>query len=501
MAAICAAIFIFYPAIFALFRRWQEPVSYFDHAVFIPFVCIWMFFRSREKASQNRSGKLLPRTAFVLLLFALLLEFFGSAQQITFLQGAALVLWIWASVFWFGGTRSLKIYRWPLAYLTLLIPIPTFFMASLTLRMRELSTTLAAGCLHFAMAVFRLPFARLGNELLFANHRVTIVDACSGMNTLLTVIAVGMVLVYIETSRIKAWLITALLIPTAILANLIRILVICFFVAINQEYFAFESGHTLIGLTTVGIAFCILAFGIRLPQKWELKRITPSVQLAQKFSDSIEYSHFRLLTFTVLLICGALLSFRVQNSAAPIAGPKPHALPHFNPSMWKSTELPMDETTYDIIGTRDAHMFRFENAAPAIPVFLYWVHSQNSRKIGHPPELCYQSDAYDIIEKTQIKTGVNGRMIPMNRLLVKRGDDRLLVYYWYRIGGVETASYLEQQLRWAGNQLKYFAFINGNQEGTMIRVSTEIEKNILDSDAIHSADIRLKNWIFDEDPI
>jgi EpsI family protein len=514
MAALCAAIFIFYPSLLALFHRWLEPVSYFDHAIFVPFVCLWMYSRSRKETPRTPGlSSLFSVPSFAFLLFALLLQFFGAAHQ-----GAGVVLSIWAAVLWFGGTPSFKAHRWALLYLLLLIPIPTFFMAQLTLGMRELSTTLSAAALHAIMSLFGLPFARLGNELDFGNHQVTIVDACSGTNTLLMVIAVGMLLVYLESSRLRGWLITLLLVPTAIVANLIRILVLCLFVALGKEEFAFGSGHALIGLTTVGMAVAILAFGVRLPKSWEArwneKFPPPAVSeknQAENNPTPTEQSRFefRLRTLTVLFVFGALIALRIESSESLDTVAKKQSLPQVSFSNWRTTELPMDETTYDIIGTRDAHMYRFDPVPSLVdptaakktplPIYFYWVHSDNSRKIGHPPELCYQADAYEILTKTQTQIEINGRTLPINRLVVKRDNYSLLVYYWYRIDGVETASYLEQQFRAVWNQLKHFAFLGGNREGTMIRLSTEIDNHISNAAATSDAESRLKNWIIEQD--
>jgi EpsI family protein len=511
MAAGCAAIFIFYPALVALFLRWQEPVSYFDHAIFVPFVCAWMASRTRESLRTSVPAAPRPYLAFFLMLFALGFQFFGVIQQITFLQGAALVLAIWAAVLWFGGIGIFKAYRWPLFYLCLLIPVPTFFMAELTLGMRELSTVLATASLQVITAILGLPFERVGNQLSFGGHQVTIVDACSGMNTLLTVIAVGAVLIYLERSRLNAWLMTLSLIPTAILANLFRILVLCLFVGLNQGTFAFSiTGHAIIGVTTVGLAIAVLAFGIRAPGKWEKKFFAkrtqttsanaPDLKPTQRTNENLAP---RLAVFTALLVCTALVSAKFQSSSKIPASGKKESLPQLNLPSWQSKKIPMDEQTYDVVGTHDAYMFQFDPLAVSpkpFPVYLYWVHSENSRKIGHPPELCYRGDSYEILQKTQEQIRVENRSIPINRLVVERGNYRLLVYYWYRIGGVETASYLEQQLRWAWNQIKHSQGIQeATQEGTMIRVSTEIENQQPESAALAAAKSRLENWISEED--
>jgi EpsI family protein len=509
--AIGAATLVFYPAFLALLERWQEPLSYFDHGIFVPFVCLWMAWR--EYSTQNKTDLSMesgtnPYLGLSLALLGLVFQLIGSAQQVTFLQGAAIVITVWAVVLLFVGKRVFGLYRWPLLYLLLLIPIPTFFMAQLTLGMRELSTSLASGTLHGVMAILGQPYARVGNVLSFAGNQVTIVDACSGMNTLITVIAIGMILVYLETSRLKSWITVALLIPTAILANLIRILVICFFVAIGQGVFAFGSGHAAIGVSTVGAALAVLAFGIHPPKKWEerwgQKSSNPLNEKQEPASSENELVSrslgLPLSIFTASLIGAAILSVQIQKRTSFAQASPQQQLPNLNLAEWKSTEIPMDQETYDIVGTRDAHMFRFDQAQSP-PVFLYWLHSENSRKIGHPPELCYRGESYNITDRSEKQLSVNGRTIPVIQLFVQRGNYYLLVYYWYRIGGVETSSYLKQQIHWAWNQVKHLGLSNEGTEGEMIRISTQVDPNLPHDQAMSTAAERLQKWVTEEDSL
>ncbi len=503
VAALIAATFIFYPTFSALYMRWLEPVSFYDHAILVPFVSIWMAWRTytANPGSTQKSTHRYPALFFIFS--ALFLHLLGASQQITVLQGAALVLWIWSSVIWLGGVEGFKRYRWALLYLLLLIPIPSFFMSQLTYGMRELSATLAGWTLHGIMAILGLPYSRVGNVLHFAQHKVTIVDACSGMNTLITVIAIGWVLIYMETSRVKSWVIAFLLVPTAILTNLMRILAICAFVAAGWGEFAFGAGHSGIGIVTVGASLLFLALGVRIPLKWDQPtKKSEKIEAIESSSPEpqVGHSRSRTLVFLGVLIFFAILSIQIRRQADFVAvSQETDTTAQFNIPGWKTTELKVDATTFDVVGTRDARMFRFESLLSTAPVFLYRVHSPDSRKIGHPPELCYRAEHYEILARTPTTLQVNGRTLPIVQMIVRRGNYALLVYYWYRMGGVETSSYLEHQLRWSWNQIKKLAFVAAPTDGTMIRVATEIRTNSPVERSFLDAKKRLESWISDQD--
>jgi len=457
-----------------------------------------MALRVRDGGKARDTDSLSKKLATLLLAFlALVLHLLGNREHITVLQGGALVLGIWTSVFWLGGTAALRAYIWPLSYLLLLVPIPTFFMAQLTLGMRELSTTLAAWVLQGVMAAMQLPFARVGNQLHFGSHTVTIVDACSGMNTLLSVIATGLLLAYLEKSRLRAWLTGAMLVPAAILANLFRILLICLLVSLGQSAWAFGPGHDWIGVGTVGLALVVLAFGIWVPKKWENSWNTPkrSKEAAHPFGWYPE--PWRWPSLTGVLVLAAALTLLLPGSPPLADNGHTTSLPQGISSQvagWTTTELPLDPSTFDIVGTRNAHMLKFEQPNHP-PIFLYYLSAADSRKIGHPPELCFKADGYEVLERRSSAIHLPARDIPAIRLQVRRGDYQLLVFYWYQIGGVPTASYLGQQWSWLWTHLKGLTHTSESREASLVRISTKIEGSLPEPAAVAAAEQRLMAWL------
>ncbi|MBL7716947.1 MAG: exosortase [Bdellovibrionales bacterium] len=513
MAAIATAFF-FIPGLQALVVRSQEAVSYYDHAIYVPFAAAWMAWNERKRTESRVSFKPFPKWALIAaLVFILLLQLLGSAQQITVIQGAALVLWFWWVVLWFGGRETFYHYRFPLFYLLLLVPIPGFFVAQMTLGLRELGTILAATIIDYTTLAMGVSFSHIGNQIHFGNHSVTIVDACSGMNTLFTVLTIGFVLIYLEESKVRSWLMTAALVPVAIAANLVRILTICVFVAMGYGEFAFgKTGHDIIGVFTVAVAIALLAFAVKVPARWAPKRKASKPQLKSfQWPDfSRIFSGSALSVYTVTIAIAALILLAgMQQPTRTVMQAVRDPLPKLDLQSWKPTELPMDQAVYDIVGTRDAKMFKFSPAAKAgasevhsKPVYFYWIHSENSRKIGHPPELCYRSESYELLERSETTIRLKNREFPAMRMIVDRDGYRLLVIYWYRINGVETANYLGHQIQWALNQIKRLAFQEVSTEGSMIRLSTEIESSKYPPEkAIQYAEARLLEWIEQEDQL
>jgi len=55
-----------------------------------------------------------------------------------------------------------------------------------------------------------------------------------------------------------------------------------------------------------------------------------------------------------------------------------------------------------------------------------------NRKMAHPQEICLRADGFDLLSSTTV--AVAGTEISARRLLMIRGDNRMLYYYWYKAG-------------------------------------------------------------------
>jgi len=73
------------------------------------------------------------------------------------------------------------------------------------------------------------------------------------------------------------------------------------------------------------------------------------------------------------------------------------------------------------------------------------VFAQDNRRVAHPPEICYKGSGWMVEKRAVVEFPVEGRPFRANRLLLLRGNARLLVLYWYRTGETSTANYLAMQ--------------------------------------------------------
>ena len=119
-----------------------------------------------------------------------------------------------------GGNVMLRKLAFPLFLLFFMLPIPAVIYSAATFKLQILASQLADG----ALTVLNIPVLREGNVLELPNQRLSVVDACSGIRSLLSLTFLSLVYGYFFES--KTWVRVVLFfstIPIAIVANASRV--------------------------------------------------------------------------------------------------------------------------------------------------------------------------------------------------------------------------------------------------------------------------------------
>jgi exosortase len=124
------------------------------------------------------------------------------------------------SILYLGGTRWVKALAFPLALLLFMIPIPQIIYARLTLSLQLLASQLAEALI----TISGIPVIRTGNVLELPHQTLNVVEACSGIRSLISLSFLALIYAYFMDRRIwMRWALLAATVPIAIAANAIRV--------------------------------------------------------------------------------------------------------------------------------------------------------------------------------------------------------------------------------------------------------------------------------------
>ncbi|MFB3829708.1 MAG: exosortase [Bryobacteraceae bacterium] len=207
------------PVLSALARQWYHDED-MGHGFFVPVVAVYIAWQRREELLR-----IVPRPNW----WGLALVVFGAAQSYAAMLGAelflgrtAFIVSLTGMVWFLGGTAVLRLLGFPLFLLLFMVPIPAIVYGKITFPLQLLASRLADAAL-MGMGV---PVLREGNILELANQRLSVVEACSGIRSLLSLTFLSVV--YGHFLERRRWLQVVLFLatlPIAICANAGRVTV------------------------------------------------------------------------------------------------------------------------------------------------------------------------------------------------------------------------------------------------------------------------------------
>jgi exosortase len=201
LAISSALVFVYATVIVRLGHDWWTDENY-SHGLLIPFIIAYIVWSQREvfaRAAQ-RPAMIMGFTAVLSALFAL---WAGTAGAELFMQRTSLVLILAGTVLYCWGFALLRLLVVPLFLLLLAIPIPAIVFNKIAFPLQ----LFASRCAVWAMMAFDIPVLRQGNviELMprgaIETKKLEVVEACSGIRSLMTLVTLAVVFAYFTHPR------------------------------------------------------------------------------------------------------------------------------------------------------------------------------------------------------------------------------------------------------------------------------------------------------------
>lgn len=201
----------------SLVAQWASDDDY-SHGFFVLPLAAFFVWERRGALSATPAT---PRAAGLLLVAgSLLIYVAGVLGSELFLARVSLLGVLAGSVLYLAGWQHLRILALPIAFLLLMIPLPEIVFNQIAFPLQLLASRLGEAVIAGA----GIPVLREGNVLQLPSKALEVVEACSGIRSLVSLLMLGIVLGYFTESR--RWARTAIAlaaVPIAMVANAARV--------------------------------------------------------------------------------------------------------------------------------------------------------------------------------------------------------------------------------------------------------------------------------------
>jgi exosortase len=240
------------PVLARLVAQWYSDAD-MGHGFFVPVIAAYIAWRERVRISG-----VAPQPnwwGLAIVLWAGLQLYLATLGAELFLARTSLVISIAGVVLLLGGSRYLRAFAFPLFLLLFMVPIPAVIYNQLTFPLQIRASEAAEA----SISLLQIPVIREGNVLELASQKLNVVEACSGIRSLLTLTFLALVYGYFCERRL--WIRIVLFfstVPIAIIANAGRV-TLTGVVANFRPDLAEGLFHEAQGWVIFMVAFAILA--------------------------------------------------------------------------------------------------------------------------------------------------------------------------------------------------------------------------------------------------
>jgi exosortase D (VPLPA-CTERM-specific) len=407
------------------------------------------------------------------------------------------------------GWNKLKIIGFALFFMLTMFPVPDFINNRIMLQLRLISSKLGVAVIH----LFGLPALRQGNIIDLGFTKLQVVNACSGLNSLISLIVLCLLLVYFFKDHVwKRALLLVSSIPLAIFANGFRIAT----TAILYKHFGPKVAegffHEFSGLLIFVICIPVLLMEMKVLEKLppiQSKTDSEHKEIDKNISGNNPDSSYHIKSSTygwlfqpmfvaAVILLGATLAisrtvdFRERILVKKNLAQFPQKIGEWTANRRQSiAQKFLDELDLSEYAIMDYH----DPGGKKINFYVAYYESQRKGKSIHTPATCLPASGWSFDQSGTVKiTGVPGNQgeYEVNRAVMRFGSNIQITYYWFLVRG---------RILHNAYQLKIYNFWDAltihRTDGALVRLITPVYKD----EALANAEKRLQSFVRDVAPV
>jgi exosortase B len=204
-----------------------------------------------------------------LLAVGLALHLLGRSQNILMFEVSSILCVMAAIIVVKRGLAAFRLLWFPFFFMLFMVPLPSELVAALTLPMKMAVSYVTEQLLFLA----GYPIGRSGVVLQIGQYQLLVADACAGLQTLLTLEALGLFYLNVvrHTSAVRNVALAILIIPISFCANVVRVVTL----TLVTYYYGDAAGqgflHGFAGMVLFLTAL-VLILGVDSALQWAVRR-------------------------------------------------------------------------------------------------------------------------------------------------------------------------------------------------------------------------------------
>lgn len=469
-AAYVLLVVAFLPGLNDLVGVWDTQEEY-SFGYLIPFVALYLLWQRRRQLLALEFSGTWAGTALVA--FSLVWLWIGRIATLDTVVQYAFLLSLYGVTLSLLGWRAFRAIGLPLAILLFMVPLPNYLLRETSAMLQLWSSQLGVAMIRaFGVSVFLE-----GNVIDLGSMRLDVAEACSGLRYLIPLMTLGFIAACLF--RVELWkrvLVFVSTMPITLFMNSARIGLIGLLVELYGRSMAEGFLHDFEGwvifmvctATLLGEMALLTRLGPHPARLGDVFAPPPPDVAARPWDEQKLGKPFLAATALVAVAAGLIQLLPAFAHEAPPRKTFDEFPLAFDAWRGRADRLPPD--ILQQLRADDYLLADYVRTGSASPVNLYvsYYAAQADGNSTHSPRACIPGDGWEIVEfgeRVVPAVQIYGLPLRVNRVVIRKGDNRALVYYWFQQRGrVTTDEY--------GVKLLIFwdAMTRHRSDGTMVRL-------------------------------
>ncbi len=467
--------FAFQEPIRLMIANWFGRPEY-SHGVIVPFISAFLIWQKKDELARIDFRGSWAGVALVAL--GALLHAVGHLATLYVIQQYALLFVTCGVVLSLLGWSATRLLWMALLVLVFMIPLPEFLLQNFSAELQLLSSQIGV----WVIRLFGISVHLEGNVIDLGEYQLQVAEACDGLRYLFPLMTLGFMMAnFYEAAAWKRLVVFVSSIPITILMNSFRIGVI----GVTVEYwgvgmaegFLHDFQGWVVFMASIAIMMLEMMLLSRNGRDRRSWRDVFRIEFPRPSEPDVAAASRRVpVPLVVAALCVAIhapgLPLLPQRAEAVPVRPAFSTFPE-RLGPWAGRISSLEPVYLQALKLNDYYLGDFvREGVPPVNFYVAWYDSQRAGQSAHSPRSCLPGGGWHIDELSRARPaaieGPDGP-ITVNRMLISRGGDRQLVYYWFQQRGrVLTNEYL---VKW---YLLWDSVAMRRTDGALVRLTTPL---------------------------
>jgi len=438
-----------------IWNQWE--IGEYAHGYLVLTISLYLVYRQRRVLASLTpcpSIAALPAIAAAVLLWLA-----ATLADVMSLQSVALLLVILSVVWAVLGPRITRHLLLPILFIGFALPV----WSPLAVLLQEVTTDVV----FWLARLGAMPVMREGHVLILPSGQLAIEQACSGLRYLLAALTLGVLYGYLNYQRVAARVIVVLVAAgTAILANILRVFIVVYLAYVTRMQHPLVSDHLSLGwMLFGGLMFLLLVLDLVVPRSGAGAGTTEAtIAPAGTCRYGTVLRSMLVVASLLLIVCAPALAFWARQPV-PLASETRLVFPPVQG--WSGPSETRDDWMPEYHGAIAAlRAYRRGSAEVYLYIGYYPGQSQGHELINELNHIA-NAGVWQTEPLPERAVSVDDRPV-VEQVISSRTGRQRLVWYWYRVGGHQTAN------PYSAKALQVLGMVTGRTRASVIAVAVDI---------------------------